>query len=230
MKNDAFSPLIATGFDSHNNEHPAAFLPPPPSLTGSRGSDFSLAEHLDGKRWLSHQRNEAKNTMWVRIAETRLQQITLGYYSKCLKINTRRGFQCIDVFPFLLICLYPCDLRQHAGVMSLSLNNDQTWSKGMQWILNLLHLPAWLFLADVCPPEFGSGHTHLGTHAYTNTHHHHPAFDLLSPAVWGQRHVWEVSSNLCRVQTPCRDSPNGQMVMFCPLGSQSVLLKGLQGP
>lgn len=178
MKNDAFSPLIATGFDSHNNEHPAAFLPPPPSLTGSRGSDFSLAEHLDGKRWLSHQRNEAKNTMWVRIAETRLQQITLGYYSKCLKINTRRGFQCINVFPFLLICLYPCDPRQHAGVMSLSLNNYQTWSKGMQWIsftpfaFTSLIIPCW------CLPPWIWIRTHpLG---HTCIHKHTPP----SPSFW----------------------------------------------
>ncbi|GAA6232499.1 uncharacterized [Lates japonicus] len=54
--------LIATGFDSHNNKHPAAFLlPPPPSFTGNSTQDLSLAEHLDGKRWLSRKTGSKKH-------------------------------------------------------------------------------------------------------------------------------------------------------------------------
>lgn len=39
MKLDVFF-LIATGYDSHITEHPAAFLPPPPSLEKSRTSHW----------------------------------------------------------------------------------------------------------------------------------------------------------------------------------------------
>ncbi len=129
--------LIATGFDSHNNKHPAAFLPPPP-FPHWRQHDFSLAEHLDGKRWLSRikkkkkekekgkgKEKECKNTVWVRIGAPRLQQVFLLrdvarlkrilMSSACIS-NTRSGCFPVD--------MSPCDPGKHVDVISLSLRNS----------------------------------------------------------------------------------------------------------
>lgn len=44
MKNGVLSTIIATGFDSHDNMHPAAFLPPPPP---------SFSGHSTTSHWLN---------------------------------------------------------------------------------------------------------------------------------------------------------------------------------
>lgn len=43
MKKGVLSTIIATGFDSHDNKHPAAFLPPPPpSFSGHSTTSYWL--------------------------------------------------------------------------------------------------------------------------------------------------------------------------------------------
>lgn len=53
---------------------------------------------------------------------------------------------------------------------------------------------------------------------------HRPGLDLLSPAVRGHRHVWEVCSSLSR--PPAETVLADRWSCFWPLGSKSGLLKG----
>lgn len=67
-------------------------------------------------------------------------------------------------------------------------------------------------------------HTLLLTYRYMNTHQHITM--AWPPKTSCKRAHACLRSLLQSVQTPCRDRASRQMVMFWPLGSKSVLLKG----
>lgn len=111
MKIYVLSNIIATGFDSHNNEHPAAFLPPPPpSFTG----------HSTTSHWLNIWME--KDGCLVKKASTKTRSESEkdrhAFRKGCWAILLGLNGNCKGLGDSLDPS---CDLRQHMDVISLSL-------------------------------------------------------------------------------------------------------------